>query len=113
MKVPTATIRLMRLRTILLSALLAPPPATAASQPALRPHPRLQVDAPLLRQIRLLRDTGDPAWIRLERWSQAKPAERPAANVQALYGRMLVFLVRGDRAQFDAAWAAVRARIYR
>src|SRR5438128_895258 len=71
-----------------------------------RLHPRLQVDAALLKQIRALREDANPAWKRLEKG--------PRANApQAIYARMLQFLVTGDRALFDAAWQGVRAKIYR
>src|SRR5579862_8458677 len=104
----------MSFRSLLPAALLAGG-CFAASLPQPHPHPRLQIDPALLQQIRTLRDQKDPAWTRLERWSGAQSGKSggPAAGVQAVYGRMLVYLVTGDRAQFDQAWTAVRGRIYK
>ena len=99
-------------RALLLPGLLVC--CQAATLPTPRPHPRLQIDQSLLQQIRTLRDEKYPAWTRLERWSRSNPGgNKPAAAVQAIYGRMLVFLVTGDRAQFDIAWNSVRRSIYK
>jgi hypothetical protein len=89
--------------------------SSAATLPQPRPHPRLQIDPALMAQIRSLRDRKDPVWTRLERWSGAQSGggRGQAAAVQAVYGRMLVFLVSGDRTQFDQTWSAVRGSIYK
>jgi hypothetical protein len=102
------------MRSLLLPAVALASVCGAAALPAIRPHPRLQLDSALLKQIRALRDQNNPSWTRVERWTRAiSPNERPAATVQATYARMLVFLTTGDKQQFDTARAAVRAKIYR
>src|SRR5215475_2265596 len=102
--------RLMILRLPSLAAALASfflaalASSCTAALPSPRPHPRLEIDTELLREIRILKDQGNPAWTRLERWSKADGGTDLRTGLgQAVYGRMLVFLVNGDGAQFDAA----------
>src|SRR5215472_12037306 len=80
----------------------------AGTLPTPRPHPRLQLDPTLLKQIHALHDQGDPAWKRLERSSRAN-----SQQIAATYSRMLLFLITGDRTQYDAMWQAVSAKIYK
>jgi hypothetical protein len=103
-----------RKSTLAAIALVCASICTAATLPTPRPHPRLQIDAALLQEIRALRAADDPAWVRLEKWGRGhSTADKPAAAVQSTYGHMLIFLAAGDRAHFDAAWKPVTARIYR
>jgi hypothetical protein len=80
----------------------------AGALPTPRPHPRLQLDAALLQQIKTLRDQGDPAWKRFERNGRVNNPQ-----VTTIYSRMLLYLVTGDRAHYDAMWQTVSAKIYK
>src|ERR1035438_3188475 len=93
--------------SLLLSAMVA----LAATNNEVRPHPRLQVDAALLHQIKSLRDANDPAWTRFSKWTSRTSGETRSVNL--IYANMLLFLIDQDPKPFDTAWQAVRAKIYR
>src|SRR5437764_1048958 len=97
----------MKSRAIL-AAVACTATCLGATLPTRRPHPRLQIDAALLKQIRALRDQGDPAWKRLE-----KSAKANSQQATAIYTRMLLHVVTGDRAPLDATWQGLRAKIYK
>lgn len=100
----------MRALTRLL-VLAAPFLASAAEPAALRPHPRLEIDANLLKQIRSLREAGDPAWTRFHRVLTNRP--KGGRETGPVMSCMLAFLVTGGAEYFDCGWQAVRSRIYR
>lgn len=87
-------------------ALLLSFAALAAAAPAPRPHPRIEVDAPLLQQLRTLRDANDPLWTRFYRSANGNSND-------ALLSGMLAYLVTGEKPFYDRAWQTVRYKIYR
>lgn len=93
------------MRKLLLPLLFA---VTAAA--GVRPHPRLEVDAALLKQIRALREANDPVWTRFANWTASKPAGR---DNNVVLSCMLAYLATGEREQFDCGWNVVRQKIYR
>src|SRR5687768_12429583 len=78
---------------------------------ALRPHPRIEMDAATLKTIRSLRDSGHPAWMRYAEWTKRQIAAGGETN--AVLACSLMHLVEGSREYFDCAWDKVRARVYR
>jgi hypothetical protein len=76
-----------------------------------RPHPRLEVNAAVLEQIRTLRDAKDPYWTRFQKWtSQDRRTASPHAYILS---NMLMFLVGDDAKNFERAWEFVQGKIYR
>jgi len=89
---------------VLTAALLAVQIAQSA------PHPRLQINQPLIEQIRTLRDANHPAWARLEKWSRtARPNAQPGPYVLS---NLMLHLVSNDDAAFQRASTYIAARIY-
>jgi hypothetical protein len=84
--------------------------ATSAGA-ALRPHPRIDVDAASLATMRSLRDRKDPAWTRFSEWAKRKPVRGGDAN--AMLACSLGYLLDGSRENFDCAWNLVRPKLYK
>ena len=95
----------MGLLTALLTAALL-----SGAAAAVRPHPRVEIDAQQLKQVRALRETRDPAWTRFEQSIKTQPGGVRSDNVTAC---AFASLVTGEKEYFDSAWNAVRTRIYR
>lgn len=74
----------------------------------LRPHPRLDMDESLLKQIRALRAANDPAWTRFSNSIRTK-----RDSEQAVTAYLLASLVSGEQRHFDWAWEIVETKIYR
>lgn len=82
-----------------------------AAPPEIRPHPRLQLDAGLLKQVRSLREANNPAWVRFDRWIKTRP--RGGQDTNLVLSCLFAYLVTGEREYFDRGWQVVRTRIYR
>jgi hypothetical protein len=82
---------------------------------AVRSHPRVEVDAALIAQLRELRRQNDPVWTRLARWTSSRPrgGAGPGAGGNLVLGCMLSYLVTGSQQDFDCGWTVVRGKIYR
>ncbi len=96
-------------RFLALAALLSLPGQLVCA--GLRPHPRVEVDAALLKQVRSLREANDPAWTRFESWLRKRPQGSQTTNY--VLPCTFSYLVTGEREDFDCGWQAVRSRVYR
>ena len=85
--------------------------APFAAGAAVRPHPRIDMTADDLRQMKVLAASRDPRWVRLEKW--ARQPHRDVFEVNAIVSCSLAHLLSGDRAHFDCAWDMIRGQIFR
>jgi hypothetical protein len=76
---------------------------------AMRPHPRIEIDAATLKTIRGLRDQKSPVWTRYYDWMK-RPSRSGDANMLAC---SLAYLVDNSQENFECAWNAVRRRLYK
>ncbi|MBO0719871.1 MAG: hypothetical protein J2P41_03560 [Blastocatellia bacterium] len=72
-------------------------------------HPRLEVTADLLKQVRTLRQASDPVWTNFERNLKEQAGGGSGSPLPALF----YTLVTGERDGFDRAWRTARGKIYR
>lgn len=93
---------------ILAAALTVPCTAVASG---VRPHPRVEVDQTLLKQIQTLRENRDPAWVRFESFMTARSSRGGDTNLTL--SCMFSFLITDQQKDFDCGWQSIQGKIYR
>jgi hypothetical protein len=72
-------------------------------------HPRLGLDDKLLGQINTLRATKRPEWTRFEEWLRGSGGVAYGSESQ---GRLLGYVITGNKAYFNVAWKMFAPQIY-
>jgi hypothetical protein len=102
---------LIRFATLLGAVFLCAYGASSSELPQLRPHPRIQIDAALIQQIRALRGAKDPYWTRFHNYIRTMPSTTafPASVVNSY---LLAYMVTEEQRYFEGAWGILRQGVY-